>query len=48
MKSIVQERNEIAEHVAGAREAVQQQKLWRSRRARLAIEYLKPSTSAVR
>ena len=40
MEPIGQQRDQVAEHVAGAREAVQQQQLRRIRRARLAIEDL--------
>ena len=40
MEAVGEQRDEVAEHVAGAREAVQQQQLRRARRARLAIEDL--------
>ena len=37
-KRSASERDQVAEHMAGAREAVQQQQLRRVRRARLAVE----------
>jgi hypothetical protein len=38
---IAQQRDQIAKHVAGARKAVKQQKLWRAFAACLPIENLK-------
>ena len=38
METVGEQRDQVAEHVAGGREAVQQEQLRRARRARLAIE----------
>ena len=40
MEAVGEQRDQVAEHMARAREAVQQQQLRRARRARLAIEDL--------
>ena len=48
MKSVGQKRDQVPEHVARTREAVPQQRLRRIRWPGLAIEHLKPWTSAMR
>ena len=48
VEPVGQQRDEVAEHVARAREAVQQEQPRRIRGARLAIEDLEASTLAVR
>ena len=40
MGAVGEERDQVAEHVARGREAVQQQQLWRARHARFAIKYI--------
>ena len=48
VKAVAQQRNQVAEHVAGGREAVQEQELRRAGGDGFAIEDLMPSTSVLR